>query len=205
MNNKKKIFLNGLFFENPIFVVFLGMCPALGTTSRVEDAFYMSLCVVMVLLISNTFISLIRKIIPNEVRIPIYIIIIATIVSVVDMIFHAYLKYSIYQSLGSFISLIVVNCIVLARAETFSSKNDVLDSIIDALGFGLGFSFALIIVALFRELVGTGFLTWNGQSIDLFSKYKISLFSDNAGAFISLGLLVAIYNLIINKIRREKR
>lgn len=205
MNNKKKIFLNGLFFENPIFVVFLGMCPALGTTSRVEDAFYMSLCVVMVLLISNTFISLIRKIIPNEVRIPIYIIIIATIVSVVDMIFHAYLKYSIYQSLGSFISLIVVNCIVLARAETFSSKNNVLDSIIDALGFGLGFSFALIIVALFRELVGTGFLTWNGQSIDLFSKYKISLFSDNAGAFISLGLLVAIYNLIINKIRREKR
>lgn len=205
MNNKKKIFLNGLLFENPIFVIFLGMCPALGTTSRVEDAFYMSLCVVMVLLLSNTFISLIRKIIPNEVRIPIYIIIIATIVSVVDMIFHAYLKYSTYQSLGSFISLIVVNCIVLARAETFSSKNNVLDSIIDALGFGLGFSFALIIVALFRELVGTGFLTWNGQSIDLFSKYKISLFSDNAGAFISLGLLVAIYNLIINKIRREKR
>ncbi len=202
MNNKKKIFLNGLFFENPIFVVFLGMCPALGTTSRVEDAFYMSLCVVMVLLLSNTSISLIRKIIPNEVRIPIYIIIIATIVSVVDMIFHAYLKYSIYQSLGSFISLIVVNCIVLARAETFSSKNNVLDSIIDALGFGLGFAFALIIVALFRELVGTGYLMWNGQSIDLFSKYKISLFIDNAGAFISLGLLVAIYNLII---RRETR
>lgn len=114
---KLKIFLNGLIYENPTLVIFLGMCPALGTTNTVENAIYMSLCVLAVLLLSNIIISLIRKIVPNEVRIPVYIIIIATLVSIVDMIFHAYLPYDVYQSLGSFISLIVVNCIILGRAE----------------------------------------------------------------------------------------
>ena len=160
MNKKLKTFLNGLLFENPTLVIFLGMCPALGTTSKIESAVYMSLCVLAVLLCSNIIISLLRKIIPNEIRIPVYIIIIATLVTVVDMIFHAYLSYSIYKELGSFISLIVVNCIILGRAEAFASKeeNSPLDSIIDALGYSCGFAGAIIIVAFFRELLGSGTL-----------------------------------------------
>lgn len=137
---KLKIFLNGLIYENPTLVIFLGMCPALGTTDTIEHAIYMSLCVLAVLLLSNVIISLIRKIVPNEVRIPVYIIIIATLVSIVDMIFHAYLPYDVYQALGSFISLIVVNCIILGRAESFASKNGVVDSIFDALGYACGFA-----------------------------------------------------------------
>ena len=108
MKEKLKIFLNGLFFENPTLVIFLGMCPALGTTDTVEHALYMSACVLAVLISSNIIISLIRNIVPNEVRIPVYIIIIATLVTVVDMLFHAFLSYNVYQSIGMFISLIVV-------------------------------------------------------------------------------------------------
>lgn len=167
---KLKIFLNGLIYENPTLVIFLGMCPALGTTDTIEHAIYMSLCVLAVLLLSNVIISLIRKIVPNEVRIPVYIIIIATLVSIVDMIFHAYLPYDVYQALGSFISLIVVNCIILGRAESFASKNGVVDSIFDALGYACGFAAAIIVVALFRELIGTGALSWGGSSVTIIPK-----------------------------------
>ena len=200
---KLKIFLNGLLFENPIFVIFLGMCPALGTTGRVEDAVYMSLCVLAVLLMSNIIISLIRKIVPNEVRIPVYIIIIATLVSIVDMLFHAYLPFDVYSSLGSFISLIVVNCIILGRAESFASKNKVVDSIVDAVGYGCGFALAIIVVALFREVVGTGCLQWAGNTLELFPEYKISLFASNAGAFIALGLVVALFSVIMNLVKNK--
>lgn len=203
--NKLKIFLNGLIYENPTLVIFLGMCPALGTTGTVENALYMSLCVLAVLLLSNIIISSIRNIVPNEVRIPVYIIIIATLVSIVDMLFHAYLPYDVYKSLGSFISLIVVNCIILGRAESFANKNKVSDSIIDALGYSAGFAAAIIVVALFREVIGTGSLTWAGNSIVLFSKdYAISLFASNSGAFIALGLVVALYTYIMNIVKTNK-
>lgn len=201
---KLQTFLNGLLFENPTLVIFLGMCPALGTTNTVENATYMSLCVLFVLLLSNIIISLIRKIVPNEVRIPVYIIIIATLVTIVDMLFHAYLPDKVYSSLGSFISLIVVNCIILGRAESFASKNKIGDSIIDALGYSAGFAGAIIIVAFFRELLGTGCLSWGSSSIALFPKYKISLFASNAGAFIALGIVVGIYSAIMSAIKNHK-
>ncbi|MGM9857673.1 MAG: electron transport complex subunit RsxE [Bacilli bacterium] len=201
---KLKTFLNGLLFENPTLVIFLGMCPALGTTNTVENATYMSLCVLFVLLLSNIIISLIRKIVPNEVRIPVYIIIIATLVTIVDMLFHAYLPDKVYSSLGSFISLIVVNCIILGRAESFASKNSVGDSIIDALGYSAGFAGAIIIVALFRELVGTGCLSWGSSTIELFPNYAISLFASNAGAFIALGIVVAAFSAIMSACQNRK-
>lgn len=208
MNKKLKTFLNGLLFENPTLVIFLGMCPALGTTSKIESAVYMSLCVLAVLLCSNIIISLLRKIIPNEIRIPVYIIIIATLVTVVDMIFHAYLSYSIYKELGSFISLIVVNCIILGRAEAFASKeeNSPLDSIIDALGYSCGFAGSIIIVAFFRELIGSGCLSWAGNEIRIIpTQYTISFFQTNAGAFITLGILVAVYTYFMNLVQAKKK
>ena len=202
---KLKVFLNGLLYENPTLVIFLGMCPALGTTGTIENAVYMSLCVLFVLFLSNVIISSIRKIVPNEVRIPVYIIIIATLVSIVDMLFHAYLPYDVYQSLGSFISLIVVNCIILGRAESFASKNKVSDSIIDALGYSAGFAMAIIVVAFFRELIGTGALSWAGHSLQIIpSKYAIKLFSTNSGAFITLGLVVAGYTAIMEAVKAKK-
>lgn len=205
MNKKLKIFLNGLLFENPTLVIFLGMCPALGTTNTVENAMYMSLCVLAVLVLSNVIISAIRKIVPNEVRIPVYIIIIATLVSIIDMLFHAFLSYDVYKSLGSFIALIVVNCIILGRAESFASKNGVVDSIVDGVGYSCGFAAAIIVVAFFRELIGTGALSWAGNAIQIIpSDYAISLFASNAGAFIALGLVVACYTAVMNAISAKK-
>ena len=202
---KLKVFLNGLLYENPTLVIFLGMCPALGTTGSIENAVYMSFCVLFVLFLSYVIISSIRKIVPNEVRIPVYIIIIATLVSIVDMLFHAYLPYDVYQSLGSFISLIVVNCIILGRAESFASKNKVSDSIIDALGYSAGFAMAIIVVAFFRELIGTGALSWAGHSLQIIpSEYAIKLFSTNSGAFITLGLVVAGYTAIMEAVKAKK-
>lgn len=202
---KMKTFLNGLIYENPTLVIFLGMCPALGTTNKVENAVYMSLCVLAVLLLSNIIISAIRKIVPSEVRIPVYIIIIATLVSIVDMIFHAFLPYDVYQSLGSFISLIVVNCIILGRAESFASKNGVVDSIVDALGYSCGFAAAIIVVALFREVIGTGAISWAGNSLRLFpEQFAISFFTSNAGAFIALGLVVALFTAIMTLVKEKK-
>ena len=154
---KSKIFLTGIIKENPIFVLFLGMCPVLGTSASLYSAFGMSLCVILVLLMSNIIISLIRKIVPNEVRIPVYIIIIATIVTVVDMFVNAFLP-DIYSVLGSFLQLIVVNCIILGRAESFASKNTVVDSIMDALGIGLGFLVSICVLGICREVLGTGAL-----------------------------------------------
>ena len=200
-----KIFLNGLIYENPILVIFLGMCPALGTTDMGEKAVYMSLCVFAVLILSNVIISSIRKIVPNEVRIPVYIIIIATLVSIVDMLFHAYLPYSVYEALAGFISLIVVNCIILGRAESFASKNGVVDSIVDAVGYSAGFAFAIIIVAFFRELLGTGALSWGGQTLSLFEDYKLALFNQPAGAFITLGIVVAVYTYIMDSVKNKKK
>ena len=208
---KSKIFLTGIIKENPIFILFLGMCPVLGTSGSFYSAFGMSLCVFLVLLMSNIVISLIRKIVPNEVRIPVYIIIIATIVSVVDMFVNAFLP-DIYSALGSFLQLIVVNCIILGRAESFASKNTVSDSIMDALGISLGFMLSICVLAICREVLGTGAIRignlFTGATITtltIFPKeYAISLFNQPAGAFLMLGLLVAVVSAIINSIENKK-
>lgn len=202
---KSKIFLSGIIKENPIFVLFLGMCPVLGTSGSFYQAFGMSVCVLLVLLVSNIVISLIRKIVPNEVRIPVYIIIIATIVSVVDMVVKTYF-YDIYSVLGSFLQLIIVNCIILGRAESFASKNGVVESILDALGISLGFMLSICVLAVCREVLGTGSLVFGNlltgekiYTLNIFpSEYAIKMLVQPAGAFLMLGLLVAVVTAIRN-------
>ena len=164
---KSQIILSGIIKENPIFVLFLGMCPILATSTSVYSAIGMSVCVFLVLLLSNTVISLISKFVPNEIRIPIYIIIIATIVSAISMLVEAFAP-GIYSTLGSYLQLIVVNCIILGRAEAFASKNSVSDSVMDAIGISVGFLMSMFIVALIREVVGTGMIVMkdlNGQEL----------------------------------------
>jgi electron transport complex protein RnfE len=187
------------------------MCPVLGTSASFFSAFGMSICVMLVLLMSNIVISLIRKIVPNEVRIPVYIIIIATIVTVVDMFVNAFLP-DIYSVLGSFLQLIVVNCIILGRAESFASKNTVVDSIMDALGIGLGFLVSICVLGICREVLGTGALKIanliTGETITTItifpSDYAISLLVQPAGAFLMLGLGVAVVSAIMNSIENKK-
>lgn len=208
---KFDIFKRGLFKENPVFVLLLGMCSVLGCTASLESAIVMGVCVITVLLMSNIIISLLRKIIPNEIRIPVYIIIVATLVTCVDMIIHATVSSEVYSSLASWIQLIVVNCIILGRAESFASKNGVVDSILDALGMGLGYTFAVIIVSVIRCLIGTGGLTFTNPlnaaqvlfSFDLFSKYSISIFTNNPGAFLTLGIVLAFVQFL--RSRKEKK
>ena len=193
----KKNFLKGIIAENPIFVSFLGMCPTLATTKSVEAAIGMGLLVTLVLIGSNIVISLLRKIIPAEVKIPAYIIIIATFVTIVRMLSQAFLA-ELYATLGVFISLIVVNCIILGRAESYASKNGVFDSLIDALGMGVGFTFAFVVIAFFREVIGTGGIAIGEYFPFLpkvafrpLSKFAISLFVDSAGGFLVLGMVLA--------------
>lgn len=194
----RKTFLAGLITENPVFVSLLGMCPTLATTKSIESALGMGLLVILTLLGSNLLISLLRKIIPSEVKIPCYIIIIATFVTIVKMLCQAFVP-DLYDSLGVFISLIVVNCIILGRAEAFASKNGPLASVMDALGSGLGFTMAICIIAFFREIIGTGAITI-GEYFPLGSgpyvlhlipeKYAINLFVQSAGGFLTLGLVL---------------
>lgn len=146
---------NGLFSENPIFVQVLAMCPTLAVSTSVENALGMGLSSTAVLILSNAIISVLRKYIPNKIRIPAYIVVIAGFVSMIDMFLAAYLP-DLYKSLGLFIPLIVVNCVILGRAEAYASKNNVLHSIYDGIGMGLGFTFALSILAFFREIFGAG-------------------------------------------------
>lgn len=198
-----KIILNGLINENPTFALFLGMCPVLITSSSVFSAFGMSICVFFVLFLSNTVISLIKNIVPNEIRVPVFILIIATIVTLVDMLVHAYLP-SVYSSIGAYISMIVVNCIILGRAESFASKNSVVDSMMDALGISGGFLIAVLSVAFVREILGTGGITFvsffNSEATYTLriipEDYTISFFTSSAGAFFTLGVAVALINVV---------
>ena len=155
MNNNLKILLNGLIKENPTFVLLLGMCPTLGTTSSAINGMSMGLATTFVLICSNIVISLIKNLVPDKVRIPAYIVVIAAFVTMVEMIMQAYVP-ALYASLGLFIPLIVVNCIVLGRAEAFAAKNSVVPSMFDGLGIGLGFTLALTLLGSIRELLGTG-------------------------------------------------
>ncbi len=187
-NSSLKVFLNGFIKENPIFVLVLGMCPTLATTSSALNGLSMGLATTFVLFGSNTVISLIKNLIPDNVRIPAYVVVIATFVTVVEMTMQAYLP-ALYDSLGIFIPLIVVNCIVLGRAEAFAAKNSVLKSSLDGLGMGLGFSLALTMLGTIREVLGTG----KAFGVTLFpDKYGMLLFVLAPGAFIALGYLIAV-------------
>ena len=185
-----KVLFNGIIKENPVFVLLLGMCPTLGTTSSAINGLGMGLATTFVLVASNVVIALIKNMIPDKVRIPAFIVVIATFVTVVEMAMQAYLP-ALYESLGLIIPLIVVNCIVLGRAEAYAAKNTVFSSMFDGLGMGLGFSMALTLLGATRELLGTGKVF----SLSVFPEnYGMLLFVLAPGAFIALGYLIAVFN-----------
>jgi electron transport complex protein RnfE len=191
-NSNIKILLNGLIKENPTFVLLLGMCPTLGTTSSALNGLSMGLATTFVLLCSNMAISLLKNLIPDKVRIPAYIIVIATFVTIVEMVMQAYIP-ALFNSLGLFIPLIVVNCIVLGRAEAFAAKNSVFKSMLDGLGIGLGFTSALTLLGVVRELLGTGKVFGFALYPESFGILIIVL---APGAFIALGYMIALFNKI---------
>lgn len=202
----KKNFLKGIIAENPLFVSILGTCPALATTKTVEAALGMGILFTIVLICSSVLVSLLRKLISEEIRTPAYIVIIATFVTIVKMMTNAFLP-ELYSTLGVFISLIVVNCIVLGRAEAYASKNNVFDSLIDALGMGVGYTLALLLMAFFREILGTGAFSF-GTIFSFIPYFKlqiipkdfvISIFQNPAGAFIVFGLILAVLAFIKNR------
>lgn len=182
---------NGIVKENPTFVLMLGMCPTLAVTTSAKNGLGMGLSTMAVLVMSNLLISLLRKVIPNGVRVPTYIIIIASFVTIVEMLLHAYVT-DIYNSLGIFIPLIVVNCIILGRAETYASKNNPILSIFDGIGIGLGFTIGLTVIGMVRELIGSG--TLFGKQIMPESYEPVSIFVLAPGAFFVLALLCAVQN-----------
>ncbi|MDI9529410.1 MAG: electron transport complex subunit E [Candidatus Cloacimonadota bacterium] len=186
----------GIIKENPTFVIVLGMCPTLATTTSVKNAIGMGIAATFVLICSNIMISLIKNITPDKIRIPVYVVVIAAFVSVVDMAMAAYLP-DLHKSLGLFIPLIVVNCIILGRAEAFANKNNVLNSMADGIGMGLGFTLSLSVVATIRELLGNG--TWLDMRI-LPQSYNPMLIAILApGAFFTLGFLMAAINMLKEK------
>lgn len=195
MNKFLKQMKEGILDQNPTLVQLLGMCPTLATTTSVENAFGMGMAATVVLIFSNIFISLLRKFIPKQVRIAAYIVIISGFVTAVELLMQAYF-YSLYQSLGLFIPLIVVNCIILARAEAFASKNPVLPSAVDGLAMGLGFTFALVILGTVREILGNG--TWLGFRVLPASYPNMVIFLLPAGAFLTLGFVIATVQKIRN-------
>ncbi len=194
------IFLKGLLKENPVLVMFLGLCPTLGTTTSAINGLGMGLATLFVLTMSNLVISIFAKYIPDKVRIPSYIVIIASFVTITDLVIHAYAP-DLYKELGLFIPLIVVNCIILGRAEAFASKNGVLDSVLDGLGMGLGFTLTLTILGGIREILGAGSIF--GLNLHIFNGDGILVFVLAPGAFLVLGYMIAIANKLSKKIYNE--
>jgi len=186
----------GIIKENPTFVIVLGMCPTLATSTSVNNSIGMGLAATFVLICSNIFISLIKNITPDQIRIPVYVIVIAAFVSIVDMSMAAYLP-ALHKSLGLFIPLIVVNCIIMGRAEAFANKNNVVNSIADGIGMGLGFTLSLSVVATIREILGNG--TWLNMRVmpKTYDPMLITLLAP--GAFITLGFLMALMNMLKEK------
>ncbi|RKX94353.1 MAG: electron transport complex subunit RsxE [Spirochaetes bacterium] len=195
-----KEFTKGIFRENPIFIIVLGLCPALGVSTKVINAIGMGAGVIFVLLGSNIFVSLLKNFIPEKVRIPSYIVIIASFVTIVQMVMEAFAP-ALYKSLGVFVPLIVVNCIILGRAEAFANKNTVMSSIMDALGMGVGFTLALLLIAFIRESLGAGTITlfpvgsFSGViRIPVLADNPIRVFGLAAGALLVIGFLKAFFN-----------
>lgn len=191
------IVFNGIITENPIFVLILGMCPTLATTTSALNGLSMGLATLFVIFGSNVAVSMLKNLIPDKVRIPAYVVVIATFVSVAEMLIHAYFP-AVYESLGIFIPLIVVNCIVLGRAEAFAAKNTIFRSALDGIGMGLGFTFALTLLGVVRELLGTGKVF----SQEVFpAHYGALIFVLAPGAFIALGYLIAIMNKLVKSVK----
>lgn len=193
---------NGIIKENPTFVLMLGMCPTLAVTSSAFNGLGMGVATMAVLIMSNLLISLLRKVIPNGVRVPVYIIIIASFVTIVEMLMHAYVT-PLYNSLGIFIPLIVVNCIILGRAESYASKNNVLLSIFDGIGVGLGFTVGLTAIGIVRELLGSGCVF--GLRVLPESYEPISIFILAPGAFFVLSILCAVMNKLTKGKKKEAK
>jgi len=193
-----KNFTKGFFKENPTYVQALGMCPTLATTTSAVNGLGMGLATLVVLVLSNIVVSVIRKMVPEKTRIPIYIVVIASFVTMVDLLMHAFV-YELWRTLGLFIPLIVVNCIILGRAEAFASKNGIVDSFLDGLGMGLGFTGSLVLLGMVRELFGNGTIfgipVW-GKALNIFVMIL------PPGAYITLGLLAGLFTFISIK-RRE--
>ena len=204
MSSKTKmssVFLNGVLTENPTFRLVLGMCPTMAVTTAAINGIGMGLAATFVLIGSNTVISILRKFVPDEVRIPAFVLIICTFVTMVQMLLHAFVP-SLYESLGMFIPLIVVNCIILARAEAFASKNGVLASAVDGAGMGIGFTLALTLIAGIRELIGAG--TIFGVSVFGGGYEPMLVMILPTGGFLTLGILMGIINALAQRTEKKR-
>lgn len=194
-NSSLSVLLKGILLENPVFVLILGTCPTLATTTSVIGALAMGIATMCVLICSNAVISLLRKFIPDEVRIPCYIVVIAGFVTVVQMLMHAFLP-ELYDLLGVYLALITVNCIILGRAEMFASKNTVGRSILDGIGMGIGFTVALLAMATIRETLGAG--SFAGIEIPFLSAHKIGVLKEAPGGMLVYGILIGVVNKLTN-------
>ncbi len=199
--SKLGIVLSGIIKENPVLVLVLGTCPTLATTTSVSTALGMGAATTVVLICSNILISMLRKVIPETVRIPSYIVVIAAFVSIVEMLVQAYFL-DLYNALGVYLPLIVVNCIILGRAEMFANKNTVIDSALDGVGMGLGFIATLVIMATIRELLGFG--TWYGFEVPFFTTFHVPILAQTAGGFFVYGLLIAFASRLTNGRNKRK-
>ena len=199
LSNYKKITLDGLIFQNPTFMLVLGTCPTLGLISSASAALGMGLTVVVILTLSNIIISALRKLIPGAVRIPCYIVVIATLVTFARMLLEKFVP-DLYDSLGGFLALIVVNCIILGRAEAFANKHTVLESAVDGISNGLGFTLALTVMGIICEFIGSGSLF--GLQI---MSFTVGMFSTPAGAFLVYGISIAVFTYIIDCFERARR
>ncbi|MDD7351445.1 MAG: electron transport complex subunit E [Clostridia bacterium] len=198
-NKFKGIALDGLLRNNPTLRLVLGTCPTLALSTTAMNGIGMGLAVTFILICSNTLISLLRKVIPNAVRIPSFVLIIATFVTVVRMVMEKFIP-DLYESLGVYLPLIVVNCVILGRAEAFASKNPVLDSAADGLFTGLGFTWALTLLGVIREVLGSGSIF----GMELWS-FRIEFFTSAAGAFFTYGVMIALFNALFAKIDNVKK
>ena len=213
MNQYQEIVRQGLWKNNPGLVQLLGLCPLLGVTNSLANALGLGLATMLVLLSTNTVVSLIRNFVPNEIRIPVFVMVIASVVTVIELLMHAFM-YNLYQALGIFIPLIVTNCIVIGRAEAYASKNSVLPAAFDGLMMGLGFTLVLLVLGGLREILGQGTLFAGAEQLlgPWPAGLKIELFTADSGfllailppgAFLALGFIIAIKNLIDARLSRR--
>ena len=201
-NSLMKVFMNGLLNENPTFRLLLGMCPTLAVSTAASNGLGMGLSTTFVLVFANLVISLLRKVIPEKVRIPSFVVVIATFVTIIDLLIKAFVP-ALSSSLGIYIPLIVVNCIIFARAESFAFKNPPVPSIVDGLGMGLGFTGSLIILSSVREIIGSG--KWFGMMIMPESYKPMSIIISPSGGFITLGILILVVNALVKYIEKRKQ
>lgn len=210
MRGKSKIVANGIFASNPVFRLVLGMCPTLAISTSAFNGLGMGVAATVVLVCSNALVSLLRRVIPDKVRIPAYVLIIATFVTLVEMLLRKFVP-ALYDALGIYLPLIVVNCIILARAEAFASTNKVGDSVLDGLGMGLGFTLALLLLGVIREFLGSGtFFVGSfgdaefGVTLGDMPDYAMSVFVMPAGGFLTLGLVMAAINAISDRAEKKR-